>query len=91
MQQTRSVFHDGERAVQARAEVPEEWLKQVEGFVRTEMPLQHRNFFENLQMLILGLLDSDGRPWCVPALGSRVFWFPHSGHTRDPPGPRSFT
>ncbi|HCB2308180.1 TPA: pyridoxamine 5'-phosphate oxidase family protein [Enterobacter bugandensis] len=73
MQQTRSVFHDGERAVQARAEVPEEWLKQVEGFVRTEMPLQHRNFFENLQMLILGLLDSDGRPWCVPALGSPGF------------------
>ncbi|UAY97859.1 pyridoxamine 5'-phosphate oxidase family protein [Dickeya dadantii] len=73
MQQTRSVFHDGERAVQARAEISGEWLKQSEGFVRSEMPQQHRDFFENLQMLFLGLLDSVGRPWCVPALGPRGF------------------
>lgn len=73
MQQTRSIFHDGERAVQARAGVSDEWLKGAERFVRAEMPQQHRNFFENLQMLILGLLDSNGRPWCVPALGPRGF------------------
>lgn len=48
MQQKRSVFHDGERAVQARAEVSGELLKRVESFVRSEMPLQHRHFFENL-------------------------------------------
>jgi predicted pyridoxine 5'-phosphate oxidase superfamily flavin-nucleotide-binding protein len=88
MQQKRSVFHDGERAVQARAEVSGELLKRVESFVRSEMPLQHRHFFENLQMLFLGLLDSGGRPWCVPALGPFP-GFPHSGHTRDPPGPYS--
>lgn len=73
MQQTPSVFHDGERAVQARAGVSGEWLKRAESFVRSEMPQQHRHFFENLQVLFLGLLDSDGRPWCVPALGPRGF------------------
>ncbi|MGP8938412.1 pyridoxamine 5'-phosphate oxidase family protein [Enterobacter soli] len=73
MQQKRRVFHDGERAVQARAEVSGELLKRVESFVRSEMPLQHRHFFENLQMLFLGLLDSGGRPWCVPALGPQGF------------------
>jgi predicted pyridoxine 5'-phosphate oxidase superfamily flavin-nucleotide-binding protein len=73
MQQRRSTFHDGERAVQARAGVSGEWLNRSESFVRSEMPQQHRSFFENLQMLILGLLDSDGRPWCVPVLGPRGF------------------
>jgi hypothetical protein len=87
MQQKRSVFHDGERAVQARAEVSGELLKRVESFVRSEMPLQHRHFFENLQMLFLGLLDSGGRPWCVPALGPT--WFPPLRTHSDPPGPYS--
>lgn len=88
MQPTRSVFHDGERAVQARAEVSGELLKQSEGFVRSEMPQQHRDFFENLQMLFLGLLDSAGRPWCVPALGPRGFLVSPAPNTleihRDP-------
>lgn len=73
MQQTHSIFHDGERAVQARAEVSGEWLKQAESFVRSGMPQQHRDFFEHLEMLFLGLLDSDGRPWCVPVLGPQGF------------------
>lgn len=73
MQQTRSIFHDGEQAVQARAGVSGEWLKQLESFVRAEMPQQHRTFFENLEMVLLGMLDSDGRPWCIPALGPRGF------------------
>lgn len=73
MQQTHNIFHDGERAVQARAEVSGEWLKQSESFVRSEMPQQHRDFFENLPMLFLELLDSAGRPWCVPAFGPPGF------------------
>ncbi|WP_275285724.1 pyridoxamine 5'-phosphate oxidase family protein [Halomonas elongata] len=69
MAQDGPVFHAGERAVQARAEVPGDWLEKVEGFVRSEMPQQHRDFFESLPMLFLGLLDSAGRPWCVPVFG----------------------
>lgn len=68
-----TVFHAGERAVQARAEVSGEWLKRAESFVRSEMPQQHRDFFENLPMLFLGLLDPVGRPWCVPAFGPPGF------------------
>src|SRR5690554_5746197 len=73
MKKIPGVFHIGERAVQARAEVPDEWLAQSESFVRTEMPEQHRDFFENLPMLFLALLDRTGRPWCVPAFGAPGF------------------
>lgn len=69
MKKVPDVFHIGERVVQARADVPDTWLKQTERFVRTEMPQQHRDFFENLPMLFLALLDRTGRPWCVPAFG----------------------
>lgn len=73
MKKVPDVFHIGERAVQARAGVPDTWLKQTESFVRTEMPQQHRDFFENLPMLFLALLDRTGRPWCVPAFGAPGF------------------
>lgn len=73
MKKVPDIFHTGERAVQARAEVPDTWLKQTESFVRTEMPQQHRNFFESLPMLFLALLDHTGRPWCVPAVGAPGF------------------
>ena len=69
MKKVPDVFHNGERAVQVRADVPDTWLKQTESFVRTEMPQQHRDFFEKLPMLFLALLDRNGRPWCVPAVG----------------------
>lgn len=73
MTKIHEVFHEGERAVQARAEVPGDWLKQSESFVRSDMPQQHRDFFENLPMLFLALLDRTGRPWCVPAFGAPGF------------------
>lgn len=73
MKKVPDVFHIGERAVQARADVPDTWLKQTESFVRTEMPQQHRDFFENLPMLFLAMLDRTGRPWCVPAFGAPGF------------------
>ncbi|BEH14691.1 hypothetical protein MAALD49_20590 [Marinobacter shengliensis] len=73
MKKVPDVFHIGESAVQARADIPDTWLKQTESFVRTEMPQQHRDFFENLPMLFLALLDRTGRPWCVPAFGAPGF------------------
>lgn len=73
MKKVPDVFHTGERAVQTRAEVPDQWLAQAESFVRTAMPQQHRDFFENLPMLFLALLDRTGRPWCVPVSGPPGF------------------
>lgn len=73
MKKIPGVFHNGERAVQARADVPDEWLAQSESFIRTEMPQQHRDFFESLPLLFLAFLDRSGRPWCVPALGAPGF------------------
>lgn len=69
MSQNHEVFHSGERAVQMRAKVSERRLERSKAFVRSEMPQQHRDFFENLPMLFVGLLDPTGRPWCVPTFG----------------------
>ncbi len=69
MSQNHEIFHSGERAVQVRAKVSEQWLERAKAFVRSEMPQQHRDFFENMPMLFLGLLDPTGRPWCVPVFG----------------------
>ncbi|MBW6393266.1 pyridoxamine 5'-phosphate oxidase family protein [Billgrantia antri] len=73
MAQHDHTFHAGERAVQRRAEVSSDWLESAAGFVRPAMPQQHREFFENLPMLFLGLLDPAGRPWCVSAFGPPGF------------------
>jgi len=78
MKKIPDVFHIGERAVQSRADVPDTWLKQTERFVRTEMPQQHREFFESLPVLFLALLDHTGRPWCVPAVGEPGFVVSHA-------------
>ncbi|MCY6381681.1 pyridoxamine 5'-phosphate oxidase family protein [Hoeflea prorocentri] len=68
-----TAFHRGESAVQARAGVTKEWAEHATPFVRKAMPDQHREFFENLAVLFLGLLDEQGRPWAIPAFGEPGF------------------
>lgn len=59
------VFHAGERAVQTRAGVPEEWRARAARAIRAAMPVQHQVFFEALPVLFVGLLDRQGRPWAT--------------------------
>ncbi|WP_417666306.1 2Fe-2S iron-sulfur cluster-binding protein [Roseibium sp.] len=73
MEQASRIFHEGELIVQARAGVTAQQRKRVEAFIRPEMPVQHRVFFESLPVLFLGLLDDRGRPWATPVVGQPGF------------------
>ncbi|CUH65240.1 pyridoxamine 5'-phosphate oxidase, FMN-binding family [Thalassovita gelatinovora] len=79
------VFHIGERAVQDRAGVPEEWRQRAARAIRTTMPAQHQLFFESLPVLFLGLRDQRGRPWataCSLPTGARATGAMLSANTR---------
>jgi predicted pyridoxine 5'-phosphate oxidase superfamily flavin-nucleotide-binding protein len=64
-----SPFHCGEQAVQARAGMRERIEQVGQRFVRKFMPEQHRAFFEELPMLLVGSLDPQGRPWASALAG----------------------
>ncbi|MEP6018303.1 MAG: pyridoxamine 5'-phosphate oxidase family protein [Paracoccaceae bacterium] len=73
MTQDKDVFHAGETAIQNRAEVPSSHIEKVSVFVRPEMPMQHREFFESLPILHMGFLDDTGRVWASPIFGQSGF------------------
>ncbi|MFY1706072.1 pyridoxamine 5'-phosphate oxidase family protein [Tritonibacter scottomollicae] len=73
------VFHTGELALQHRAGVPASYRDRVAHAIRHEMPQQHRDFFESLPVLFLGLLDARGQVWATPAVGEVGFL-----RSRDP-------
>ncbi|MBT2321926.1 pyridoxamine 5'-phosphate oxidase family protein [Variovorax paradoxus] len=56
-------WHEGERALQARAGTGERMAEIGPRVLRDHMPDQHRIFFAQLPFLIAGSLDADGRPW----------------------------
>ncbi|MDI1273155.1 pyridoxamine 5'-phosphate oxidase family protein [Polaromonas sp.] len=60
---TPPVFHEGERAVQARVGVQERLTQIGPQVIRNFMPDQHRDFFEQLPWVIVGTLDTDAQPW----------------------------
>ncbi|WLQ16302.1 pyridoxamine 5'-phosphate oxidase family protein [Hahella aquimaris] len=64
-QQENSPFHAAEIAVQKRLGVADQ-VAQYSGGIRKAMPLQHREFFCEAPFVILGLLDQQGFPWCMP-------------------------
>jgi len=67
-----SPFHEGERRVQERlgdSEV-QRWAR---GAIRSFMPDQHRNFFEEQPFLIVSGRDGDGRPWATVLEGGPGF------------------
>jgi len=79
MTRATQVFHTGELALQARAGVPASYRDRVAHALRFEMPQQHRDFFESLPVLFLGLLDARGQVWATPAVGEVGFL-----RSRDP-------
>ncbi|WP_354622908.1 pyridoxamine 5'-phosphate oxidase family protein [Psychromonas sp. MME2] len=62
----KSQFHDAEIAIQEKLGIAEMVSRSSEGFIRAAMPDQHREFFTNLPMVIIGLVDHDGYPWAMP-------------------------
>ncbi|SEA72977.1 pyridoxamine 5'-phosphate oxidase family protein [Variovorax sp. YR216] len=56
-------WHEGERALQARAGAAEKLAEIGPRIMRDFMPDQHRTFFAQLPFMIAGSLDREGRPW----------------------------
>ncbi|HSC81703.1 MAG TPA: pyridoxamine 5'-phosphate oxidase family protein [Chitinolyticbacter sp.] len=74
-----SPFHQGEQAVQRRVGVRDKVEAIGRQVVRDYMPEQHRSFFAQLPMLLLGALDADGQPWATLLMGEPGF-----AHSPDP-------
>lgn len=68
-----SAFHAGELAIQNRLGVAEMMDSVGKERIRRYMPEQHRQFFESLPFIVLGLLDSSGQPWVTAAFGAPGF------------------
>lgn len=58
-----SPWHAGEKQLQAHVGVAERMEALGRRVVRTEMPDQHRKFYEQLPFMLYGAVDVDGNPW----------------------------
>lgn len=68
-----SPFHPGEQQVQQRAGVRERAEQFGRRAIRDYMPEQHRSFFAQLPMMLVGAVDRDGRPWASVLAGRPGF------------------
>jgi predicted pyridoxine 5'-phosphate oxidase superfamily flavin-nucleotide-binding protein len=76
---SRSPWHEGERAVQRRAGVPDA-IEDIGRIVfQSSMTEQHRRFFAQLPFLVVGSIDGEGRPWASLLAGRPGF-----AHSPDP-------
>ena len=70
---TGPTFHAGERAVQARAGVQARMAELGPRVIRDVMPDQHRAFFAQLPLLLVGSVDAQGQPWASVLTGTPGF------------------
>jgi len=66
-------FHAGEVALQAASGMRERMAAAGSKVIRDYMPDQHRELFEKLSTLFVGVLDSDGQPWATVLHGPPGF------------------
>ncbi len=55
--------HRGELVLQERRDTPQDLIDAIPSYIRSDMPMQHADFFADLPYLPLATLDRDGRPW----------------------------
>jgi len=68
-----SLWHDGERRLQASLGVDARMAEFGPRVIRDHMPEQHRDFYRQLPFLVLGSVDADGRPWATVLAGEPGF------------------
>ena len=73
-------WHAGERTLQERAGVARKMEELGARFVRDHMPEQHRQFFAQLPVVVLGAVDPDGDVWATLRAGRPGFL--HSPHDK---------
>lgn len=59
----RSPWHAGEKQLQAHVGVAERMEAFGRKVIRSEMPDQHRTFYQQLPFMLYGAVDADGHPW----------------------------
>ncbi|VVO07957.1 pyridoxamine 5'-phosphate oxidase family protein [Pseudomonas fluorescens] len=59
----RSPWHAGEKQLQAHVGIAERMEAFGRRVIRTEMPDQHRTFYQQLPFMLYGAVDADGKPW----------------------------
>ena len=75
----RSPWHAGEQQLQAKVGVAERMEAFGRKVIRTWMPDQHREFYQQLSFMLYGAVDADGRPWASVLEGAPGF-----AHSPDP-------
>ncbi|RON59831.1 pyridoxamine 5'-phosphate oxidase family protein [Pseudomonas fluorescens] len=75
----RSPWHAGEQQLQAHVGVAERMEAFGRKVIRTWMPDQHREFYQQLPFMLYGAVDADGRPWASVLEGAPGF-----AHSPDP-------
>lgn len=71
--ESTQAFHIHERRAQLKAGVADRMAMIGERAIRTFMPDQHREFFEQLPMMFIGALDDAGRIWASVFFGEPGF------------------
>ncbi len=74
-----SPFHRGEREIQSRLGVREQIENVGQRFIRDYLPAEHRQFYSQLPLLLVGSVDKSGRP-----LGSVLVGRPGFAISPDP-------
>lgn len=68
-----SPFHAGERAAQARLGLAEKLEPIGQRIIRPYMPDEHRELFEKLPYLVVGVVDASGQPYATLVAGEAGF------------------
>lgn len=68
-----SPFHRGEQEIQSRLGVREQIENVGQRFIRDYMPDEHRQFYAQLPLLLVGSIDNSGRPWASVLVGRPGF------------------
>ncbi len=71
--QSESPFHLGEREIQERLGVRDGVALFAGRAVRDFLPDQHRAFYDRLPFLVIGAVDTEGRPWAALVSGKPGF------------------
>ena len=80
---TPAPFHSGELVVQQRLGLAERMHGVGQRVIRAFMPEQHRQFFAQLPFIVLGAVDSAGRPWASIRVGEPGFLHAPNQHQLD--------
>jgi len=68
-----SPFHRGEHEIQSRLGVREQIEHVGQRFIRDYLPGEHRQFYAQLPLLLVGSIDPSGRPWASVLAGRPGF------------------